>query len=196
MVPPSGDSMSRSDIRSARSVAIVASALVLLGASLSLAGWLIPSERLTDWNGEGINIKFNCALAIVFASAGILLYAIAPRLVWPARVFGFLAALLGFATLVQHLLDVDLRIDNLFVTEPHDARATVSPGRMGPPASTMLTLLGTSIVMLTLSAGKRRLASAFALITLTISSLSLTGYLFGADQLYSIPHLTGIAAQT
>ena len=42
----------------------------------------------------------------------------------------------------------------------------------------------------------RRLASALALLVVSIALLSLTGYLFGADKLFVIARLTGIALQT
>ena len=196
MVPPLGDSVSRSDIRSARSVAITASVLVLLAGLLSLLGWLVPIYRLTDWDGNGISIKFNTALAIILAATGVLINLLAPDrrwLVWPLAIG---AALIGSATLAQHLFGLDLKIDNFFVQETRTALASASPGRMGPPASTMLTLIGAALLMSTQSPRFRRIASGLGLVTIAISTLSLAGYLYGASELYSLPHVTGIAAQT
>src|SRR6476469_5005592 len=147
MVPPLGDSVSRSDIRSARSVAITASVLVLLAGLLSLLGWLVPIYRLTDWDGNGISIKFNTALAIILAATGVLINLLAPDrrwLVWPPAIG---AAMIGSVTLAQHLFGLDLKIDNFFVQETRTALASASPGRMGPPASTMLTLIGAALLM-------------------------------------------------
>jgi len=177
-------------------VAVGASALVLLGSCSSIAGWLVPVYRLTDWDGDGITIKFNAALSITLVAAGLLVQALYPRLTLVVRVLGAATCVIAIAILSQHIFGLDLGIDNLFVSDKGSTIAAAAPGRMGPPACTMLTLLGASTVMLTLSSSKRRIASALGLLALTISTLSLAGYAFGANELYTLPHLTGIAAQT
>src|SRR5688572_32143236 len=76
------------------------------------------------------------------------------------------------------------------------SRATRAPGLMGPPASVSWTLIGTAFA---LHLGGRRARRAVAVLGITVASigaLSLTGYLFGADALYTLPSLTAIAWQT
>ncbi|MFL6373640.1 MAG: PAS domain S-box protein [Pyrinomonadaceae bacterium] len=182
--------------RVARTLGIALAAAALVGGALSLAGWLIPIYRLTDWDGDGIVTKFNTALAITIASAALLTFLISHRAKVLVRVLALVSALIGFATLIEQIFLVDLRIDNLLVHDTGGMLATASPGRMGPPAATMLTLIGTSIVLVTLGPRSRRVASMLGLVVLAIVSLSITGYIYGADQLYSIPRLTGIALHT
>jgi PAS domain S-box-containing protein len=192
---PIEDSAS-SNSRTAWTIGIAAATIALVASLASLSGWLIPSYRLTDWDLDGIAIKFNTALAIVLASGGLLLNLSAPRQRTIVRVLGVVAALIAFLTLLEHALQIDLRIDNLFVFDAGPQGATASPGRMGPPAASMLILLGISLVLLTASSLYRRIASGLGLLLLSIVSLSLTGYIYGADRLYNIPRLTGIAFQT
>jgi signal transduction histidine kinase len=66
---------------------------------------------------------------------------------------------------------------------------------MGMPASAVITGLSVALVLLTYRKW-RGIASSVALASLSATSLSLVGYLFGASQLYSIPKWTGIALQT
>ncbi len=68
--------------------------------------------------------------------------------------------------------------------------------RMGPPASLSFTLLGCAFVLLTSTTRDRATAVVLALVALAISMLSITGHLYGAQQMYTLPRLTGISFQT
>jgi PAS domain S-box-containing protein len=179
----------------ARSVAVAAAGLVTLGGLASAAGWLTNFPRLSDWKGDGITIKFNTAVALFSAGLSLAVHLFFPRWKAAVRIFAGVTAAIAGLTLVENVTGIDLRFDNLFVTEPHGALATSAPGRMGLPASSSLLMIATALVLLT-AQGVRRWASPIATATILIASLSLTGYLFGADQLYSIPKYTGIALQT
>lgn len=192
---PSEPVLARSS-RLAKTFGLVLAAGALVGGILTLVGWLIPVARLVDWDGDGIITKFNTALAITAASAGLVTFYLSPRTAVLVRILAGFAALIGFATLIEQIFLIDLRIDNLFIHDNAGQLATASPGRMGPPAATTLTLIGASLILLTLGPRSRRTASMIGLVTLAIVSLSLTGYIYGANELYNIPRLTGIALQT
>ncbi|HEV7700059.1 MAG TPA: PAS domain S-box protein [Pyrinomonadaceae bacterium] len=179
----------------ARRIANGCAALVIAGGVSSAAGWLLNAPRLTDWDGHGISIKFNAAVAITSAGIGLLVYLAAPNAKSVVRFFAGATVMIAGLTLVQHVIGIDLGIDNLIVAETHGALATAAPGRMGIPASSSLTLIGSALICATFPL-RRRWATALATATFLITGLSLTGYLFGADQLYSIPKYTGIALQT
>src|SRR4051794_11436307 len=100
--------------RVARTLGIVLAALALVGGALSVAGWLIPIHRLTDWDGDGIVTKFNTALAITCASAGLLIFLISRRTRIVVRAIAAIPSLIGFGTLIEQIFLIDLRIDNLF----------------------------------------------------------------------------------
>jgi PAS domain S-box-containing protein len=67
---------------------------------------------------------------------------------------------------------------------------------MGMPASVSIVMLGVSVALIAARSAIGGWVSYLAAIALAISSLSLIGYVYGADQLYSIPKYTGIAFQT
>jgi PAS domain S-box-containing protein len=178
-----------------RHVALACGAVVSLGAAISLAGWVFNIPRLTDWDNNGITIKANAAIALFAISVCITLLAARARPRALIYGLGAFVGLLGGLTLVQHATGVNLGID-LFNEAP-GAPATSAPGRMGLPASSSFTLIGLAVVLINRGERSyRRAASFIALLVLVISSLSLSGYLFGADQLYTFPRLTGIAFQT
>ena len=174
----------------------IASGIIgLLGGASSMIGWMFDIPRLIDWDLDGITIKFNPSLAVTAIGAGVLIRALYPSYSWVIRTLGGVALFIGAATLFEHLTGLNLGIDTLFFDEAPNAPATSAPGRMGMPASSVLTCLGSALIFITY---RRRLpiASALSLFSLALTVLSLVGYLFGASALYSISGLTGIALQT
>ena len=161
---------------------------------LSFMGWVFDVRRLTAWGG-GISIQPNTTLAAAAAGAALVLLTQGRKPF--AAGFGLLSALIGLATFFEHVSGVDLGIDALLTFgRPWGGRATVAPGRMGPPASLSYGLLGIGLLCALGGVGARRVAAVLGLATVAIGVLSLIGYIFGADPLYSVPPLTGIALQT
>ncbi len=168
----------------------------LVGGVLSFLGWVLDVPRLTDWEGDGITIKPNTALCLIAAALALILARVRPSLLAIRRLLGIFTAGIGGLTLLQHLTGTNLGIDTLLFDERPGAPATVAPGRMGPPASICFLVLGAALLLCGGGARARRWGASLALIPVTIASLALVGYLFGAGQLYAIPRLTGIAMQT
>ncbi len=119
-----------------------------------------------------------------------------PALYVVARWLGLLLALLGTLTTIEHLANVDLRIDTLLFSREWGQRASAAPMRMGLPAATSFIMIGVGIALATWGGSARKIAAALALGVVGIVSLSLIGYWYGADQLYLIPRYTGIAWQS
>jgi signal transduction histidine kinase/CheY-like chemotaxis protein len=168
----------------------------LLGAVVSLLGWMIDAPRLADWDDDGIAIQPNAALAAAVAGATLLLRAAGMQRA--ALVLGGFVAFMGAATIFQYLSGLDLGIDRLLLFDrPWGRRSVVSPGRMGPVAATCWTLIGAALVLASVPKARwQRWAPPLALVPASISSLSLIGYLYGAGALYTIPTMTAIALQT
>ena len=68
--------------------------------------------------------------------------------------------------------------------------------RIGPPASLSFLAIGVALVLLGRDARARSVAAACGVLVVAMATLSLTGYLYGAAQMYMIPGVTGIAFQT
>lgn len=178
-----------------RSVVVFA-ICALLGASLTLLGWRAGYRPLTDWAGSGISMFPNTAAAAVFAATALLLTFSARH--WVARVrdlLGLVVVLIGGTTLFEHVSGIDLGIDMLFGNVPWGSRAATAPGRMGPPASLSFALVGLAII-LSRRGRSRRVVPALGICVSAIATLSLIGYLFGADPLFSVARFSGIAMQT
>jgi PAS domain S-box-containing protein len=110
-------------------------------------------------------------------------------------VLSILVAAVGGVTLLEHVTGVNLGIDTLLVERPWGQGAAAAPMRMGPPASLSFLLMGTALVLST--AGRSRgVAAALGLSVAAVAMLSLGGQLYGAQQMYTLPRLTGISLPT
>jgi hypothetical protein len=177
-------------------LALVAIAYPILGGAITILGWAVHAPRLSDWGGNGINMKANAALCAMASGLALALMAFRPRAVRLARILAILVLTLAALTLVEHASNLDMGIDTLLFSEAPGALATAAPGRMGLPASLSFAILGAVLLLSSKPGGARRWATALALIPVSIVMLSLVGYLYGASQLYSVGRFTGIALQT
>ena len=169
---------------------------VLLGGLVSFLGWVLDVPVLSDWDADGIAIQPNAALAAMLTGAALIsLAASRPRV---AAVLGAIAFAIGALTILEHLTGANLGIDTALMFGRTWGRvAVLSPGRMGPAGSVSWTALGGALLLASRPKPvDRRVAVIVALVPAAISALSLIGYLYGADALFTIPTLTVIAVQT
>jgi len=148
------------------------------------------------WTGAGITMKTNTSLLAMASGLALGIHALKPRLRWPTLLLGAFVTAVAGLTLLQHLLQVDFGIDNLIYTEGPDSPVTLSPNRMGLPASTCFTVLGVSLCLLASRWRGRRVAVVTALLVFALGMLSITGHWYHAEAIYTVPQYTAIAAQT
>jgi signal transduction histidine kinase/CheY-like chemotaxis protein len=129
---------------------------------------------------------------------------LAQRRAWLAvTTLGALVGLGGLLILSQYLVGADFGINHqLLFGRTWGQDTTVTPGRVGPPASSSFALIGTALVLLGSAARRptlvhlRRFVPAIGVAVCGIMAFSLLGYVFGADRFYTIPWLTAIALPT
>jgi signal transduction histidine kinase len=162
--------------------------------TLVLSGWFFDLESLKTMYGP-IAMKTNTAIAFVLCGVSLALIRLRGRIVGSAA--AIVAAAIGLFTLVQHLTGWDLGIDQWLFTEPPGAPATASPNRMGPHASTSFGFAGLALVLLhNATPGSLRRAQQLAFTGLALALLAISGYSYGAVELYGIARYTGIALPT
>ena len=161
------------------------------GGLAALLGWVLNVRPLTDWFRQGMSQMPNNALLVFAAGVALILWSFGKRAI--SKALGAFVAVVAGATVFEHLTTVNLGIDTLLLFRDWGQQGTVAPGRMGVPGSVALTIIG---LTLALRREKQRLVVTGGLLTIGIAMLSLIGYLFGADLLFTIPKLTTIALQT
>ncbi len=179
----------------ATSVAVAAGGGAAIGGFVSMLGWILDIQRFIDWDSDGVTIKFNAALASTALGIAIVLTALTPKRTAIIRILASLALVIGFLTILQHASGLDFGIDTLLFHETPGALATASPGRMGLPASLSSTLLGIAILLIS-SRKALSVASLLGLAVALVAWMPISGYLFGAPQLYAFVPFTSIASQT
>ncbi len=181
----------------ARRIVLVLSSYALIAGVLTLIGWFGHVPPLTDWVNSGISMFANTAVAAVCAGAALILAARSSR--WTHGLssgLGIVVLAIGGATLFQHISGINLGIDEILIRDPWGIKAAAAPGRIGPPASTCFTVIGIALLLLRAGPRVQRAAPIMGMLVGAISMLSLIGYLFGAQPLFSLADWTGIAFQT
>src|SRR6185295_3436510 len=168
-------------------VSIGASAVSIAVGVAVLTGWIFDLPWLKSPFGP-ITMKANTAAAFVaMGFALLLILRSAPKADRAGTILAAFAGTLGALTLSEHVLGWNLGIDQLLFVVPPGALATASPGRMGPNAATSLTLLSLALLSL-----RRRTPPAAthamicALLAAIIAMTTVTGYLYGAHELYAL----------
>jgi signal transduction histidine kinase/CheY-like chemotaxis protein len=190
--------------RTPQYISAITASYALIGGLVSLLGWLTGIYPLTDWWNTGIAIKANTAVTAIATGTALLgvvySFNFASRISITAQIsrgLGLFILTIGALTLSEHITGFNFGIDTLLVDEPAGAIATSAPGRMGPPAAFSFFALGTAIFLRASSPSRKHMLSiSLAIAVVGIGTLSLVGYWYGAEAMYTIPRLTGISVQT
>lgn len=176
-------------------IPVAAGTYAFVGGLLTIFGWAFDLPRLADWDGDGIAMQPNTAVSAILA--GLALIFAARNCRQPATGFGLFVAALGATTLLQHAFGLHLGIDEMLLFDRQwGSRGTVAPGRMGVPAAMSWCLTGIALTLVRFRKTTHAAVPIIGLVVTAIAGLSLIGYLFGADTLYTLPRLTAIAFQT
>jgi len=180
---------------------LFAKAISLLVAAVGLtvvAAWLLNVPALTSLS-NGTNIKTNTGVCL--AAVGLANWILLSTQDWRVRIVGQAlalgAGLIGGLTLSQHVVGWDLGIDQLIAREAPGSFATVSPNRMGPPASLANLLLGVALLTVDSRWSRlRRAGVACAAATCVLAILPIMGFAYGLTMLFGVARLTGISPIT
>jgi PAS domain S-box-containing protein len=176
-----------------RYLGTAAGVVAIAGGLGTLVGWAAGIPRLTDWKNDGISMFPNTAVCAVLGGIALLLGTRAPQV---TRAVAAAGAAIGGFTLLEHLTGLDFGIDRLLSDATWGQHAAAAPMRMGPPASLSFLLTGTALLLTTFGARARAIAAGLGVTSMALATLSLTGHLYGAEQMFTLPRLTGIAFQT
>ena len=175
----------------------IASILTVITGFLVLIGWTFNISILKSPDPGFQTIKSNVGLCFIFI--GLSLWLMQPKRINPknrrfAQILAFLAALIGFLTLLEYTFGWNLGIDQMLFKENPGALYTSAPNRMGFNAALDLTLAGIALLLLDLKIFRDLRPGQFlAIIGLFIAILALVGYGYGAVNLYYLPNYTGTA---
>ena len=165
-------------------VAAASGASVAALGGLVVAGWLTVAVALIQVLPGFPPMQYNTALGFMICGAALLCAALDLRR--PTALLGGLSGSIGFATLIQHLFQRDLGIDQLLV-ETYVLTGVPDPGRMGPNSALCLTLIGAGLMALAWRPARWRHHICPALlgaIVIALGTAALVGYAGGVPGAY------------
>ena len=171
---------------------------VLAIGVLVVLGWVFDLAVLKQILPGYVSMKFNTAVGLVFLGGSLgLLSCPAPagRSRGWARCFALGALLLGVASLMESVLQVNLGIDQLFFQEPPRQVGTLSPGRMAPATAVSFLLAGAAL-LLAATHRRAKLSHGVALVLILVGWVSLLTYVHGAPNLLGFGHYAQLAPHT
>jgi signal transduction histidine kinase/CheY-like chemotaxis protein len=172
---------------------VAASAAAGLGV-VALASYRLDEPWLRTF-GHATEVQPNAAAGTaILATAVVLLGLTSPAARWAARGAAAVAGLVGAATLLEHLLGVDLFIDRILIPDVAFSPGVVSPGRMGPPAALNLLVGGIALQLLTWHRRGRAFAGqTLALGVVPVALLGLVGHAYDVAALYGHAAYSAVA---
>jgi PAS domain S-box-containing protein len=173
-------------------------AVLLLGI-IVLFGWALHQPALTTVLPGLASMKVNTAFCFVLAGAAL---ALAPwtraRVTLIARACGVTVFAIAVLTLVEHMTQLDLALDNLLVPDPGDARNP--PGRMALATSIAFVAAGTALWILPRAFRARpylrQVGSAACIVIGATGAMGLIGYAVDLEAMYSWYALGTVALHT
>ena len=168
---------------------------VLAGAigALALVGWATGFALLTSGLNGLVQTKINAAICLVSLGVALWLtiHGSPGRRLVAGILCGAVVAIAG-ATLYEHLVGVDLGIDQLLARDRASATSP-HPGRFAVP--TALALLACAAAIPALGRTFRRIhpTEVLAVGAGLVGAISLLGYLYGAEELRSFGSATQIS---
>lgn len=171
-----------------------AGAVMLLGLSV-MVGWHLHLTALIRVNPQFVPMKYNTALGLFTAGAGLL--------AWQRRrqhlclVLGYGLCLLGALSLWEIQGGVDLGIDELLMKAYIQGNGG-HPGRMAPNTAVCFILMGCMLAAMGVQRARRswRAVGLLAALLTGLGMAALSGYLFHIPAAYGWTHYTQMAVHT
>jgi len=163
---------------------------------LVLYGWHTHNSMLIQMNPKFVPMQYNTALGFIISGAG--LFFLTKQKYLLSHLHGVILFLLGTATLTQYVFNVDLQIDQLFMSHYIDTK-TSHPGRMAPNTALCFALTGLALLTrLIFKTSWLRFAflGNLGVIVFCLGTVALIGYAVGVDITYGWNSLTKMAVHT
>ena len=154
---------------------------VFFAGLLFMAGWYLKLPELIRLSPAFPAVAFNGALMLTVSGVGMVAYGC--RFSRLAMVCGGIITITGFLTLIQHLLGIEMHIDQLLIEDRLASRAPY-PGRMATSGALAFIFVGLALLLPGAPARHRQQYLFWGIIGGSLVALALvspTAYLIGGD---------------
>jgi PAS domain S-box-containing protein len=174
--------------------ASAAGALVVLLGSVVLVGWIADVPSLYRLSPDTASTKFSTALALTLLGLAVLISHV--RQPWAPRVTSAIAVVVGayaVLTVSEYALDTTYPWDNLLGLDPGDLGGD-SAGRMS--LATAVGVLLVAVAIWLVDRGQVMAGQLVASSCLVVGMVTLVGYAYGVESLYTLGAFKSIALRT
>lgn len=185
-----------------RALSLLLSIVVSTIGFIVILGWFLDITILKSISPRWISMKINTALCFFLAGISILLQNPIKWSINPSYKHKFsvsAATVIGLITLFnlfEYIFQFNAGIDQLLFKEDPNPFATLYPGRMAPGTVLCFLLLTISILFGNYEKNKVLLFQIPVLITSIISLTGLAGYVFDAEEMFSLGGFNTMALGT
>ena len=177
-------------MKSLRYYILFASIATLFASLTVIYGWYSQNQLLVQINPSFAPMQYNTALGFLLCAIALFFLFINKKR--GCQTFGGFTLLLGGATLIQYIWNLDFGIDEFFV-ESIFIEKTSHPGRMAPNTALCFVLCGLAFLT---RKYKRSLMVGFGVAALVIAIVSLMSYLFDHESIYGWSNFIRMALHT
>ncbi len=173
-------------------VLIIGGLAALVGSAVLIAGWGLGVGALKSVLPGLATMKANTALGITALGAGLALTASGGRLSGLGRLAAGAALVLASVTLAEYAFGWNAGIDQLIFI---DRGPVPHPGRPALGTSVSMVLFGVALLVVR-RPGLHVVKSVAGVAGSLIAWAAVTGYVFGAEGLQSVPFFSTVAVHT
>ncbi|MCP3871710.1 MAG: PAS domain S-box protein [Desulfobacteraceae bacterium] len=174
---------------------ILASLSTALGLVV-LVGWFSHNETIIQILPIFVPMQFNTALGFLICGIGLLLKPFGFNRI--VTIFGLMAFVIGFSTLLQYIFNINLGVDQLLM-DHYITIETSHPGRMAPNTALCFGLTGFTLIILGRINKTQKVTMVigiFGSIIAGLGAVSFLGYLSNVETAYGWGSLTKMAIHT
>ena len=172
-----------------KTVSEILSIILIIIGFIILIGWAFNIPIFKSPGPEFSTIKSNIALCLILIGASLWLQQ-AKRINVnnrrAAQILAIIVLIIGLLTLIEHLFNLNLGLDQILFIEPYGATNTFSPNRISFITAIELVITSITLLILDKKANKHVPAQYLMILVGILALMVLLGYLYNAPEFYQV----------
>ena len=172
-----------------KTVSEILSIILIIIGFIILIGWAFNIPIFKSPGPEFSTIKSNIALCLILIGASLWLQQTKRINVHnrrAAQILAIIVLIIGLLTIIEHIFNLNLGLDQILFIEPYGATNTFSPNRISLITAIELVITSISLLILDKKVNKHVPAQYLMILVGILALMVLLGYLYNAPEFYQI----------
>ena len=172
-----------------KTVSEILSIILIIIGFIILIGWTFNIPIFKSPGPEFSTIKSNIALCLILIGASLWLQQTKRINVHnrrAAQILAIIVLIIGLLTIIEHIFNLNLGLDQILFIEPYGATNTFSPNRISLITAIELVITSISLLILDKKVNKHVPAQYLMILVGILALMVLLGYLYNAPEFYQI----------